>query len=183
MNKVFQLLVLCLLISPIFSQTVDADKFRTCIGKVTTILNESAKFVDNKPVNAKCPIDYKSDEFKEVWSQFQKQTNNFKSISINKVYEIKGIPRDGIESWEYDNPIEWSITFTAQNIMQFNQHCSMGRVYSQNFNAKYNLLTNEYETKYTSGEYGNNGGGNGYSGDTYIVEIRNDVVINRHIDH
>lgn len=171
MKKVFQVLVLSVFVSPVFSQTVDVDKMRICIGKVTTILYESAQFEYNKPVNPKHVINYNSDDFKHLWKDLNKQTNNFQVIKIGKIYEIKG---EGGENYGFDDPIEWRITFLNQNVIQFSEGQDMGTASGNSFKAKYNLDTNQYQTEYLKYGRGN---------PTYTVNIKNDIVINKHMDN
>ncbi len=141
MKKILILVIALLATSVSFTQKVNQNNLKSCLGKIVTILHKCSNYKNGKPIIIIDSVKYDNDNFTKLWKKLNKKTNNLESIQPNKEYEIEGDEESGS-----DEPIEWRIKFITTNKVNISYYFQMGRAELKELKVVYDLITNQYRS-------------------------------------
>ena len=144
MKKIFILGIALFATSVSFTQKVNQNNLKNCLGKVVTILQKCSNYETGKPIIIIDSVKYNSDNFIKLWKKLNKKTNNLESIQPNKEYEV-----EGDEGFGSDDPIEWRIKFITTSKVIISYYFQMGRAELRELKVAYDLSTNQYRSVFS----------------------------------
>jgi len=144
MKKIFILVIALFATSVSFTQRINENNLKNCLGKIVTILHKCSNYETGKPIIITDSVKYNNDDFIRLWEKVNKKTNSLKSIQPNKEYEI-----EGDEGFGSDDPIEWRIKFINANKVNVSYYFQMGRAELKELKVLYDLGTNQYRSVFS----------------------------------
>jgi hypothetical protein len=176
MKKNILILATFFILQTAYSQTVDVNKLRFCIGKINSINQLFGDDQTRKPVITNKVLE--DEEFNVVWEGLINDTKNFTQVSLGKKYAILLEYDSVLKRTDNSDYYGWSFVFLSPTNIKIERWLQMGRASDHRLYGNYSL-NNNYNIKIENSNCGNSGG-NGNSCSTDNIIINNDKLVKRY---
>lgn len=160
-----------------YSQIIDVNKLRFCIGKINAINNLFGDEEISKPLITNKVLE--DEEFKVVWKSLINDTKNFTQVSPGKKYVILLEYDSVLKRTDDSDYYGWSFVFLSPTNIKVERWLEMGRASDHRLNCNYSL-NNTYSLKIENSYCGIHPSGYGHSCSTDNIIIKNDKLIKRY---
>jgi hypothetical protein len=162
-----------------YSQTVDVNKLRFCIGKINSINQLFGDDQTRKPVITNKVLE--DEEFNVVWEGLINDTKNFTQVSLGKKYAILLEYDSVLKRTDNSDYYGWEFNFISNNKIKVTRwDRSTAIASSSNLDFTYDLNNNNYNLKLEFTQCGVTPSGFGHICSTDNIIINNDKLVKRY---